>query len=388
MKKVLIVSIVSLFTLVNSAFSQFSAGYTTTGNVLTFKIKPSVNTTTGFSVIEFFVRYPTSSPSFNYGAVTVNATDFPSMTGTGTVGSGSWEIERNNPAYVMAGYNVDHIFYTAPAPNTVSKTYLMNQVYDVISVPLLGATAVVNMEFVHQDIEDKFYLAITSEVGADLREAALTNYFFPTTTIISGPAGSTIYLSALSAVVPVKFLNFTAIKNNNQALLNWSVENEDANVDRYEIERSLSGVDFVKAGTLSPKNNGRAANSYSFTQDNLSTIREAGVIYFRIKQIDKDGKFVYTEIKSVRLDAKGLIIAVYPNPVKGMANVSFDLLENTDVIISINDAAGKQIQVNQIQGFKGPNNSKIDFSKLSAGSYILKVQAGDKQQVLPLVKAN
>lgn len=388
MKKSLIISIISLFTLGNAATAQFAAGYTNTGNVLTFKLKPSVTTTTGFSVMEFFVIYPTGSPAFSYGPVTVNTADFPGMTGTGVLGSGSWEIEHNNAAYVIPGYNVDHIFYTAPAPSTTAKTYNMNQVYDVISVPLNGPSAVVNMEFVQQSDESSFYLALTSDIGGDLRESSFSNYFFPATATSAGPNSTTIYYAALAAVVPVKFSGFNVTKGNNSALINWSVENEDANTSNYEIERSLNGIDFSSVVSIAPKNNGKSANTYAFTQDNLSSILSSGAIYFRIKQTDKDGKAIYTEIKSVRLDGKSFGVTAYPNPAKTFTRLSIDLVKDSEIKISVVDATGKQIQNMQLQGFKGLNVKEIGLDKLASGNYMVKVQAGADVKSIPVTKVN
>jgi hypothetical protein len=202
-----------------------------------------------------------------------------------------------------------------------------------------------------------------------------------------GTIPSFVPLQTLS-VLPVKFLGFTVIKNNNAAILNWSVENEDANTDKYEILRSANGVNFATVATISAKNNGTSTNTYSFTQDNLSSIRNTGVIYFRIKQIDKDGKAVITEIKNVRLTGKGLAIGVYPNPIKQVANVSFDLEKEADVILSVLDASGKQIITNQFQGFKGPNIKSLDMAKLASGSYLLKIQNGTETKTMPIVKGS
>lgn len=387
MKKNIIIALFALLIITGTSSAQFAAGYSQVGNVLTFKLKPSVTTTTGFTVIEFFVRYPTSTAPFTYGTVSLNSTNFPGMLATGVPGSGSWEIERNNAAYVIPGYNVDHIFYTGTASTT--RSYTAGTEYDVITVALQSATAgTVDMEFVHQDSEANFYLALTSETGSDLREASQSSYFFPNTTTLAGPGGSTIYLSALTAVVPVKFVGFNVTKNNNNALLNWSVENENANTANYEVELSANGVNFEKVATIAPFNNGRAANSYNFTQQNLSSIRNSGVIYFRIKQIDRDGKFVYTEIKSVRLDGKTFAVNAFPNPVKDYTKVTIDLVDNTPINIAIVDAAGKQVDAIQLQGIKGVNVKSINMSTFASGSYLIKVQAGTELKTIAVVKTN
>jgi hypothetical protein len=200
-----------------------------------------------------------------------------------------------------------------------------------------------------------------------------------------GAAPSFVGIQPFS-VVPVNFLGFTATKNNNSALLYWQVANEGTNTDRYEIEISGTGIEFEKQATVPAFNNGRQGNNYSFTQDNLSALRNSGVIYFRIKQIDLDGKFVYSAIRSVRLDGKSFSAGVYPNPVKSSTKLTIDLLESMPLIISVTDATGKQVRSFQYQGVKGPNFRDIDMSSLSSGSYIIKVQAGADVKNLPVVK--
>ena len=391
MKKIFISFIFLVFAL-TTAFAQnsFQASFNYTGNKLSFYLKPNASFSSGFSTIEFFVRYPTSSPAFTYSALTVNTTNFPGMQSSGAVGSGQWEIERNNPAYLLAGFNTDHFIYTSPALVSTVTPYVAGQEYEVFNVTLSANPATLGLTLIHQDDESSYYLAITGENGNELRPASLGNYFFPSTATSAGPAGSTFYFIPLAAApVPVRFANFSANKRNDNALLNWAVENESAITDRYEIERSLNGTNFSKVATVQAKNNGSSTNTYDLTDLNLSTLRaNGGVIYYRIKQIDKDGVSVYTEIRSVRLDGKGIALAVYPNPVKNNANISLDLVQDAEVIITVNDAAGKQVQHTQMQGFKGLNVKSINMSALAAGSYMLKVQAGTDIKTVPVVKAN
>ena len=196
------------------------------------------------------------------------------------------------------------------------------------------------------------------------------------------------FSTAPNIVLPVKFLGFNAVKKDNTALLTWQVENETALTDHYEIERSVNGVDFGKVATVLSKNNGSSTNTYDLTDLNLTAVRTSGVIYYRVKQFDKDGKFVTTPVKSVRLDGKQLAVAVYPNPIRNYANVTLDLVDDAEVLLTITDASGKQVQNLQWQLFKGPNVRKINMANVASGSYMLKVQAGTETKVVPLVKAN
>ena len=216
-----------------------------------------------------------------------------------------------------------------------------------------------------------------------------TNGFSYRPTSVNSTTGTTPSTATiLAAPTPVKFLGFNVIKNKDKALLTWFVENEASITDRYEILRSTNGRDFTAIKTISALNNGRTSNSYSFTQEELSKITKSGVIYFRIKQYDKDGKFALTDIKSVRLNLAGIFAGVYPNPIKQSTTLTFDLVENSRVIYSLTDAAGKTMETYQVQGFKGSNIKTLNLGKYAAGAYTLKVQAGDDIITLPIVKAS
>ena len=205
---------------------------------------------------------------------------------------------------------------------------------------------------------------------------------------INVPNAQYSFVTAPNIVLPVKFTGFNVVKKSSDGLITWQVESESSITDRYEIERSLNGVDFQKINTVAPKNNGSSTNSYELTDVNLSTVRSTGIIFYRIKQIDKDGKFVYTGIKNLRLDSKAMAVGVYPNPIRNFANLSIFTEQDSNATITINDASGKQIQHIQMPLFKGPNIKKINMGTLAAGSYILKVRTATETEIISVVKAN
>ena len=203
------------------------------------------------------------------------------------------------------------------------------------------------------------------------------------------PAGTFTSYARYAPLValPIKLTNFTAIKKDKDALLTWSVENQDANASHFEIERSYNGTDFTNIGRVEVNLNSGSAATYNSTDANIVALRSSGVIYYRIKQVDKDGKFSYSEIRSIKLDAKSVGINLYPNPAKSFTNILIDLPQNSPIIISINDAGGKEVKQINVAGFAGINQKKIDLSGLSTGSYMIKVKAADQLQTISLVKS-
>ena len=380
MKRILLISIFSL--MVGSAvFSQsyFQATFVNpanptpppaTLNQLVFKIKPSANITTEISYMQFCFRYMTAStPPFTIN-ISSNTTDFPTL-----------KIDTTAATTDGTFTYINFVHNTSSIP---SKLYTTGTEYTVFTITLIGSPAIVSSVELFSNLAGG-----TSVFG--IADGSATPFDPGTNDELYGPGvanNSGVRTVPLANVpVPVKFLDFTATKKNNTAVINWSIENESAITERYEILRSSNGVDFKTAATIYPKNNGRSANTYELTENNLSSIASnAGIIYYRIKQTDKDGKFVFTEVRSIRLDGRAFAVSVYPNPIKNVANISVDVLKDADVAISIADASGKQLQNIQLKAIKGLNTTKINMANLAAGSYLLKVQAGTEVKTIPLVK--
>jgi Secretion system C-terminal sorting domain len=202
-----------------------------------------------------------------------------------------------------------------------------------------------------------------------------------------GNLGTDISFATLSApiVLPVKFTSFSATKQDNDAFLSWVVENETAAVANYEVERSIDGIKFDKINTIA-KNTG-ASNIYNIIDPNLSAVKNNGIIYYRIKQIDINGAFVYSNIQNVRLTEKGTLISMFPNPVIDIATLKVDVLEATDATITLINADGKQLQTSILKAVKGLNLKRIDMNNLPKGDYLLKVTLGTEEvQTIKVIK--
>lgn len=202
------------------------------------------------------------------------------------------------------------------------------------------------------------------------------------------PLGTfTSYARLITAIaLPVKFAGFTAIKSDNNGLLNWFVENQTANMSHFEIERSFTGGDFQKIGRKEVVISG-SNGSYDFTDGGVFN-NYSGNVYYRIKQIDRTGEVSYSAIRTIRADSKGFGLNLYPNPVVKEANLSFALTEARQVNILLTDATGKRITEYSIKAQKGLNQKTIDVSSLSAGTYMFRIMANDESQTLSFVKSN
>jgi len=97
----------------------------------------------------------------------------------------------------------------------------------------------------------------------------------------------------------VKLTSFTAKGlDKNKVVLNWNTAQEQ-NFSHFTIERSLDGNEFSDAGIIFSIDDSKHTRSYSFT-DKLKT-KETGIVYYRLKMVDVDGKTQLSPIKIVKL---------------------------------------------------------------------------------------
>ncbi len=228
-----------------------------------------------------------------------------------------------------------------------------------------------------------FYVEIAgdyTDYAAPFYGTGATNGGSPT-----GSAYSFVPLNGVSILI-VKFTSFSATKKDNDALLNWSVVNESANAKMYEVERSVDGANFEKINSITPLNNGSSSNVYNIKDENLSAIKNNGLIYYRIKQIDQDGKFTYSEIRSVKTNDKSGGLQVYPNPVKDFTTVRVEAQDAAQTTLLLMNAEGKQIQSLPMNLQKGLNAKKIDLSNVAAGTYLLKAEIAGETKTISLIK--
>ncbi len=173
--------------------------------------------------------------------------------------------------------------------------------------------------------------------------------------------------------LPVQWVKFTATKKEQSTLLSWQTAAEQTS-DRFEIERSANGTVFNSIGTVASTNNPNGAQ-YSFQDNNPLT----GINYYRLKQLDIDGKFEYSRVVQLRFDYKGSI-TIYPNPVKEWLTISVTGSQAIRSIV-ITDLTGKVVQKNQ-----NLLTSTIPVHQLKAGAYMIRVETSQAVLVGKFVK--
>ncbi|WP_299701774.1 T9SS type A sorting domain-containing protein [uncultured Pontibacter sp.] len=170
--------------------------------------------------------------------------------------------------------------------------------------------------------------------------------------------------------LPVELVYFTAYVRNNQAHLEWLTASEQDN-DRFEIERSLDAKRFEKIGTVKGKGTTSLESKYQF----VDRTPVQGTVYYRLKQVDLDGEFAYSNIIAVSADglANNLVTQVYPNPFPDVLKVTLTAPQSQAATMTIYDLNGRRVMSKNVDLELGVNNMELQLQQLQSGMYILKI---------------
>ncbi len=166
------------------------------------------------------------------------------------------------------------------------------------------------------------------------------------------------------SILPVKLLSFSGNSENENVLLKWSTASE-LNNSHFEIERSLNNLHFKSVGKVSGNGNSNEVINYTFLDRNVPS----GKLYYRLKQIDFNGHYEYSDVISV-LNSRSSRVNTYFDSVNKVLNVSGS--SNSDRVIRILTIDGRLL--NTITR-KSESESRIPLDGFMPGIYIVHVMS-------------
>ncbi len=191
---------------------------------------------------------------------------------------------------------------------------------------------------------------------------------------------ASIAYTITNATLPVTFTNIFTEKKDCSLKVYFDTENE-INVSRYELEISKDFNNFEKIATVQANNFKR----YTFQTLAVAEAYQVPILLVRVKSIDMDGKFQYSEIKKISgvCDSK-TALSLYPNPVPKYSS-SFYVQKENDLfngtyLVSLLDMSGKLIKTTEIK-LVNVVRFNYDISNISAGQYLLKIFSENSKTV-------
>jgi len=187
------------------------------------------------------------------------------------------------------------------------------------------------------------------------------------------PINSTRYMviasTSSSTPLPIELLSFDAHRDGTamRVRCDWTTETETNN-DYFAIERSQDATKFEQIGTVKGAGTVSTENNYTFYDEHPYT----GWSYYRLKQVDYNGKSTYFNVSSVYIGYLE-ITNIYPNPATDNLSISITTEQNNEGTIEVYNVLGQIVYKRVIELQKGNTEIKIPVGEFANGQYMFKV---------------
>ncbi len=175
-------------------------------------------------------------------------------------------------------------------------------------------------------------------------------------------------------VVPVELISFTANINNQSVQLNWRTATETNNYG-FNIERCIDGDTWNNIGFVEGHGNASEPNSYFYLDGNVTG---AGKIKYRLKQMDFDGNYKYSnEVEVEIVPSEFVLYQNYPNPFNPSTNIKYSVQRSTPITIKIFNLIGAEIET-LVDEEKPEGSYEITWNAVNipSGVYFYQLKAG------------
>jgi hypothetical protein len=185
-------------------------------------------------------------------------------------------------------------------------------------------------------------------------------------------------------VLPVEITTFSAKQSGGKVILDWVTATE-LNNSGFEIERKSGTGTWVTLGTVAGHGNSAILNKYSYTDNNPT---EGQTFSYRLKQMDNNGSFRYSNTIMVSLDlpVEFRLLQNSPNPFNPSTIINYAVPADGNVKLSVYNIKGELIRT-VVNGFRkaGYYSAAFDGTGLSSGIYFYKIDAGKYSQTRKMI---
>ncbi len=190
--------------------------------------------------------------------------------------------------------------------------------------------------------------------------------------IVAATHGKGVFVSDVFASnLPITLLNFSGNNQGKYNNLKWTTALE-ITAHYFDMQRSCEGRALAPVPNVAAQNSATGA-SYSYNDD-VSDIKTAEIIFYRLKLIDKDGSFEYSNVVSIRMPLKSNFV-VKGNPFHDIIRMQLTVPQKQNIQMNLYDEGGRLVASRSMMALAGINEFTWDnVQTLAAGNYVLDVR--------------
>jgi hypothetical protein len=183
------------------------------------------------------------------------------------------------------------------------------------------------------------------------------------------------------AVIPVELTSFTASVVGNSVQLQWATATETNN-QGFEIQRGTNNRDLVTVGFVKGNGTTTEQHSYSYVDNN----ELMGPVYYRLKQIDFNGKYDYSNVVEVTKAVSYALSQNYPNPFNPTTAITYSVPQSSFVTLKVYNVLGSEV-ADLVNGVVEAGVHKVNFNgyDLTSGVYFYTIKAGNFSETKKLM---
>ncbi len=187
------------------------------------------------------------------------------------------------------------------------------------------------------------------------------------------PIGTSAPTLSCNVALPVDFIYFRAKAQLKAVHLEWATARE-VNNRYFSIERSENGVHFYEIGMVPGKGNFAGVSAYSSLDNNPLY----GTAYYRLKQVDYDSKFAYTNVVAVAYSSEEMLMSIFPNPVQEQQALQIKIYTPVggEATLRIYNMLGVEKHNRIYRLTKGTQTLELNMAGYAAGLYVVHLQKG------------
>ena len=180
---------------------------------------------------------------------------------------------------------------------------------------------------------------------------------------------ATFTLTLGGSVLPVTLVEFKGNLSGGKVDLAWKTSQE-INSKEFMVEKSIDGTNFNQFAVVPAKGNSTVENTYNLTDDQPYS----GNTFYRLKVLDKDGRFEYSQIVKIKTPKKPVIITkIFPNPTTGKINLQVISDSRKSLTVEAFDLIGKKVATFKVNVESGLNERSVYVTLLASGTYFLQI---------------